>query len=183
MKKIIFVLPGAIFPYTLLFALYCIFTGFLMESVFENNAFTLLFYLLVFFAVSLLGNLVFLILSIVRRWDAKKISFINMMVKLIQIPAYVLIFILGLIFMLTVFTYAFSIFFVLFDCLAIFLSGLTGVACVVRCYAEGKASKPFSIINGILQFFFCIDVVSAVVVFIKSKVSRAPKIDQTLGNT
>lgn len=176
MKKYFLILPCAVFPYSLLFAMYCIFSGFLMDSVFENNAFTLLFYLLIFFLVSLLCNLFFLVLSIVNRWDAKQVSFINMLVKLVQIPAYLLIFILGCLFMLTIFTYVFSIFFVLFDCLAIFLTGLLGVASVVRCYSEGKNSKAFSVVNGIFQFIFCADVISAIVVFIKSKLKPTKQI-------
>ena len=70
---------------------------------------------------------------------------------------------------MTIFTYAFSIFFVIFDCLTIFLTGLIGVSAVARCYADCKISKPFAIVNGFLQFVFCIDVISAIIVFIKSK--------------
>ena len=48
MKKYILLLPGAVFPYTLLFALYCVFTGFLTDSLFNNNVLILLFYLFCF---------------------------------------------------------------------------------------------------------------------------------------
>lgn len=168
-KKLILLLPGAIFPYSLVFALYCISTGFLMESVFCGDAFVLLFGILGLFVVAMICNVIFLAFSILRKWDANKISFANMLIKLIQIPAYVLIFISGIAFSLTLFTVAFSIFFVIFDCLAIGLTGLIGVSSVARCYAEGKTSKCFSIVNGFLQFVFCIDIVSAVMVFMKSK--------------
>lgn len=63
MKKALLLLPGALFPYGLLFSLYCVFTGFLMETVFSGNIFVLLFYLLVFFIVALIGNVIFLILK------------------------------------------------------------------------------------------------------------------------
>lgn len=169
MKKALLLLPGALFPYGLLFSLYCVFTGFLMETVFSGNIFVLLFYLLVFFIVALIGNVIFLILSAVRKWDSSPVSFMNMLIKLIQIPAYIAIFVLGLLFLLTIFTFGFSIFFVIFDCLTIFLTGLTGVAAVSRCYSEGKIPKTASIILGIFQFVFCIDVVCAIIVCVKSK--------------
>ena len=43
--KYIFALPLILFPYTLLLGLYCLYSGFLMESVFGNNGYLLLFVL------------------------------------------------------------------------------------------------------------------------------------------
>lgn len=169
MKKLILLLPCAIFPYSLLFALYCIFTGFLMESLFDNNAFVLVIYLFVLFIIAIICNMIFLTLSLLKKWDSNIISFANMIIKLIQIPAYILIFILGIIFTLTLFTLPFSVFFIIFDYSAIFLTGLIGVAAIVRCHTDGKTSETFSVISAFLQFIFCIDVISAIIVFIKSK--------------
>ena len=92
MRKFILLLPSTIFPYSLLFALYCLFTGFLIESLFYNNIFVLLSYLLVLFIVAMTCNILFLVFSISKKWDSNKISLANMLIKLIQIPAYVLIF-------------------------------------------------------------------------------------------
>lgn len=169
MKKYILLLPSAIVPYSLLFALYCIFSGFLMESLFRSSIFVVLLYISVLFVIALLCNIIFFALSISRKWPSEQIALANMMIKLIQIPAYVLIFILGVIFSISIFTYAFSFFFVIFDFLTIFLTGLIGVSAVVRCYRDGKVSEEFSVVNGILQFVFCVDVISAGTVFIKSK--------------
>lgn len=51
---------------------------------------------------------------------------------------------------------------------AALLTGLIGVAAVVRCRSGHALSKKSSVVNGILQFVFCADVVSAVVVFVQA---------------
>ena len=54
------------------------------------------------------------------------------------------------------------------DAMAIDLSGLVGLAAVLRCRTEGRLTRKAAILNGILQFVFCADVCSAVWVFYKS---------------
>ena len=46
-----------------------------------------------------------------KGWGARQTAFFNMLIKLVQIPAYLAIFVLGVLFFLTIFTYAFSVFF------------------------------------------------------------------------
>ena len=98
-----------------------------------------------------------------------KTAFFNMLIKLVQIPAYLAIFVLGVLFFLTIFTYAFSVFFVLFDCITIFLTGLVGLTANLRLYKERKCSGSFAALNSVCQFVFCIDVISAVIVYICSR--------------
>ena len=78
-------------------------------------------------------------------------------------------FVLGVLFFLTIFTYAFSVFFVLFDCITIFLTGLVGLTANLRLYKERKCSGSFAALNSVCQFVFCIDVISAVIVYICSR--------------
>ncbi|MBU5627059.1 hypothetical protein KQI82_09085 [Oscillibacter sp. MSJ-2] len=162
MKKWIFLLPCTVFPYSLLVGLLCFLKG--LGNV--GEVFGFLPYL---FLLSLACSIAFLILSILRKWDSEKISFCNMMVKIVQIPAYGLIFVLGLLSFSTLFTMGLSVFLLLFDLLSILLTGLIGVAGTVRCYAEGKISRRFAIWIGLLQFVFCADVISAVVLFARAK--------------
>ena len=98
-----------------------------------------------------------------------KTDIFNMLIKLVQIPAYLAIFVLGVLFFLTIFTYAFSVFFVLFDCITIFLTGFVGLTANLRVYKERKCSGSFAALNSVCQFVFCIDVISAVVVYICSR--------------
>ena len=104
-----------------------------------------------------------------KGWGARQTAFFNMLIKLVQIPAYLAIFVLGVLFFLTIFTYAFSVFFVLFDCITIFLTGLVGLTANLRLYKERKCSGSFAALNSVCQFVFCIDVISAVIVYICSR--------------
>ncbi len=169
MKKYIILLPCAVFPYSLLFAVFCIFTGSFMNTLFSNNAYILLFYIFLLFIISLICNISFLILSISQKWSSGKIAYINMIIRLIQIPAYILIFTMGIICMLTIFTFGFSVLFIGFDCMSIFLTGLIGISASVRCCFDGKITKSSSIIHSLFQFVFCADIISAVIIFLKAK--------------
>ena len=148
MKRFLLLIPVMIQPYILLFALYSIFINqYIVERFFGGNGLWLLFVIFV---------------TIV-------ISFICTLIKLVQIPAYLAIFVLGVLFFLTIFTYAFSVFFVLFDCITIFLTGLVGLTANLRLYKERKCSGSFAALNSVCQFVFCIDVISAVIVYICSR--------------
>ncbi len=173
MKKYLLLIPSLLFPYSLLFALYCIYSGFLMDTLFWNSPLLLLFYLFVLFAVSLSCNVTFLILSVSRKWNPKSISLANLLVRLLQIPAYSMIFVLGVLLFLSIFTYAVSIFFIFFDCVSIFLTGLIGAASIIRCIGTGKCTKSFAVVNGALQFVFCADVISAIIVLVKCRKKAA----------
>lgn len=63
----------------------------------------------------------------------------------------------------------FFCFFVLFDCITIFLTGLVGLTANLRVYKERKCSGSFAALNSVCQFVFCIDVISAVIVYICSR--------------
>jgi len=95
----------------------------------------------------------------------------NMVIKLVHIPAYVAIFILGFAFLLTIFTFVFSIFLFILDVMTIFLTGVIGLSGVIRGYFEKKLSMKSAVIHGILQFVFCVDVISAIIVYRKAKKS------------
>ena len=98
------------------------------------------------------------------RWTGRELALANMLMKLIHIPAYVLWFGLGL----AIFLFAGPILAFVMDALAIALSGLVGLAAVLRCRAEGRLTAGAAVVNGILQFVFCADVFSAFWVFYKS---------------
>ncbi|QQO10867.1 hypothetical protein [Breznakiella homolactica] len=91
-----------------------------------------------------------------------------MKIKLIQIPAYVLIFLAGLLLLSTIFTMGISVVLMVLDIMAVFLSGLIGLAGVIRGFLEKKISKKASVIHGFLQFIFCADVISSIILYKKS---------------
>ena len=173
MKKYIPSILAAIFPYSVLFALYCMFSGFLMHSVFQSNGFLLLLAVLLFWVVSLGCAVATCVMSLARKWDSYELARANMILKLIPVPAYILIFLIGCAFLITIFTFAISVILMLLDGMAIVLSGLIGVAAVKRNHSDKILSTKEMVVHGILQFVFCADVVSAIVVFYKAR--RAKK--------
>ena len=104
--------------------------------------------------------------------EAVKVVSINMVIKIAQIPAYVFIFVAGLACLLTIFTFGISIVFVILDCASIFLSGLVGVSAVMRCHEEGILGKTEMVVYCVLQFVFCLDVVSSIIMYRKAKVKN-----------
>jgi len=140
-----------------------------MEPVFSNNGLLLIAALLVLYIAALICSLSIFIKSLVTKRNARELLRLNLVIKLVHIPAYVIIFILGLAFMITIFTFAISIVLMILDVMTIFLSGLIGLSGVIRGYSEEKISMKSATIHGILQFVFCLDVISAVIVYRRVK--------------
>lgn len=117
------------------------------------------------FVVGLVCAVALFVLGRRGTWSARQLALGSMAVKLAQIPAYVIWFIVGAAFFLFAgFVLAFFV-----DALAILLSGLAGLTAVLRCRKEEKLTRKAAVVHGILQFIFCADVFSAVWVYIKSR--------------
>ncbi|USF29781.1 hypothetical protein C820_001189 [Clostridium sp. MD294] len=71
--------------------------------------------------------------------------------------------------MFTIFTFGISFVLLALDCASIFLSGLIGLSAVKQNYTEGIFSIKELFLHSILQFIFCADVISAIILFRKSK--------------
>jgi hypothetical protein len=172
MRKYFRFLLIAIFPYLIVLSLLCIFTGFIMDTVFRNNVIFLLLTLLIFYVITLLSSVTLFIISLVKKKKALEVLRINMIIKMIHIPAYLFIFIVGLICSITIFTFGITIVLIMLDLGAIVLSGLLGLAGVIRGLSENKISLKAAVIHGILQFVFCADIISSVVLFRKAKAAE-----------
>lgn len=100
-----------------------------------------------------------------KGWGARQLARASMLVKLVQIPAYVLWFLLGA----ATFLFMGPLLAFLVDAMTIFLSGLVGLAAVLRCRKSGILTRKQTILYAILQFLFCIDVISAIFLYRKAK--------------
>lgn len=96
---------------------------------------------------------------------ARELALAGLLIKLAHIPSYVFWFAAGLLFFL--FMGAPLAF--LMDVMAISLSGLIGLAAVFQCKKEGILNGKQVFIHGILQFMFCADVISAVLLYRKAR--------------
>lgn len=164
MKRLL-LLPSIFFPYVLLFAIYCLYTGFLMEELFGNFILNLALWMLLYFAIAIAGLVMFIVLSIIKKWDYKEISKINMEIKLAQIPAYIAIFILGVLCFITIFTFGFTIFFFIYDIISIIMTGILGLLSIFIYFFKGKEKDTKIGLLAIGQFIFCIDIPASIILY------------------
>ncbi|WP_417030125.1 hypothetical protein [Blautia hydrogenotrophica] len=169
MKKFVPALSIVLFPYAVAFVLYGIFSGFLMENIFQDNIYFCLFILLIIWLVALICAVSTCAVSLMRKWDFVELCRVNMLIKTISIPAYLFTFIFGTVCMLTIFTFAISVILMVLDAMAIVLSGLIGISAVIRSCDNKAISARETFFYGILQFVFCADVITSIIVFRKSK--------------
>ena len=97
--------------------------------------------------------------------DIKYLVKSNMMVKLIQIPAYIVIFIIGIICLFTIFTFGLSLALVLLDFAALFMSGIYAVTCYKKLENKNIISRKEFIIYSLLSFVYCADVVVSIMAY------------------
>jgi cytochrome b561 len=104
-------------------------------------------------------------MNLVKRRSAQEVAHINMIIKLLHIPAYIILFAMGLLGLITIFTAGISIVLMIMDCMTIFLTGLLGLGGIIRGLSENKLSKKESVIHAIFQFIFCVDIISSIIVY------------------
>lgn len=124
--------------------------------------------LLVCFFVTVISTVIGLVKMNRSESDYQKILFMNMLIKLLHMPAYTIIFIIGLLYASTVIGLMVTFILLIIDCIIIFLSGMVGTTGIVKMKHDGKISSRQAIKNGICQFIFCIDIINAIVLYIKN---------------
>ncbi len=175
MKKLGFLLwPTMLMPYVVLLSLSFIFLNnpvskFFMEKVFGGFALWLILTVALFAVIAVVCTLIYFFTSVAKNADVVALSKYIMIIKLIQIPAYVLIFVLGLMFLITIFTMPFSIVLFFIDCLVLGLTGLISVGVIILSVRQKYCTWKEVLWIAICQFIFCVDVVASVVLFNKIK--------------
>ncbi len=126
-----------------------------------------------FFAVGIVGMLATLVLALVRRWPAEELAKVNMILKLILIPAYVSIFIIGIMFMTTIFTVGLTLLFMVVDVLIIAVTGTFSLAPVIRAKNDGYITGGVAFLIGWLSYLFVLDVLVAVALYVIVRARRS----------
>ena len=175
-----------ILPVVLLIWPYLFFAGFLIDQ--DNET---LFS--AFFLSYLAMTAVVYILNIINAWiykgedDCYRLAFFDMLIKLLHIPFYLLVFLIGVLMFMAMVVPALVfvsplIIFMLFmvDLFLMITSSMYGVSALVKAARQGKVTKKYAVLHGILHFLFVTDVISAICVFVKmSTVRRKEKSDLT----
>lgn len=108
--------------------------------------------------------------------NSRGLALYNVLIKLVHIPFYLIIFVLGLGFlfasvvpaMILVTPFLIVILFIV-DVLLLLTTSMYGINAIRRAYMEGQITLTFAIVNGILHLFFVTDIVSAILVACKVK--------------
>jgi len=178
MNKKLFMIsvPIVLVPYLALFALATVFFStklpffsYIMESVFDSNALYLITAMLLYCILTGALSIVCFFISIHKKWDAISLAKTAMIMKLAQVPAYILIFALGAAFVVTIFTIPFAIGLFVIDCLSVFMTGLFVISSVIATIRNNTFTRKEVIGVILLQFVFCADVISSVVFYTKLK--------------
>lgn len=169
MKKILPFIFIILFPYDIVFLIASLWNQHLMELVFHNNFYIGLLSLGILGIIAFVSVILLCVNNFAAKLDVVEAAKINMIVKIIPIPAYLFIFVIGFLCLITIFTVGISFILLILDGVSIIFSGLIGVFVVRRCYADGILTRTEMVIHGILQFIFCLDIVSAIIVYRKVK--------------
>ena len=97
------------------------------------------------------------------KMTARQSARMNLIIKSIQIPAYIIHFILGFIGLaMSVWGIGIILWAILIDLLTILLTGISSIGCSIRMRKEGLLSTAAAILMGIGCFVYCVDVVIAI---------------------
>ena len=97
----------------------------------------------------------------------EKLAKLNMIIKLVHIPAYIIHFILGALGTLaSVWGIGFVLWAIIIDLITIALSGTHMLSCVISIIKHKAANTAISVVAAILSYIYCIDVVVAIVYYV-----------------
>ena len=174
--KYLKMIPVILYPYIYIFIL-AVFRGFMDALPSDYNTFAVVGLLL----VAVIYNLYCFVIVIVNavqgargKMTAREAARMNLIIKAVQIPAYILHFIMGLIGMaLSVWGIGIILWALLIDFLTILLTGISSIGCSIRMRKEGLLSSTAATLMGIGSFIYCADVVIAIVYMVKARKKQA----------
>ena len=173
-------LPSIMLPYVVLLALALLLfstrsslCASIMQTVFDNNGLYLLLSVVGYGVIAFLLNAIGFNVSLCKRWDALSLAKTAMIAKWIQVPAYLIIFVLGLILALNPLTFLLVVILFLLDCLTLFLSALPAVAATINAVRQGAFSLKETLWAMLLQAVFCADIVAVTIFYFKFKKRKA----------
>lgn len=170
--KYLKMIPVIIYPYiyVLILVVFFLFVDVLPEDTTDIS-------LLVLLIIAVIYNLYSFVIVIVNavqtargKLTAGQAARMNLIIKGIQIPAYIMHFILGFIGLaMSVWGIGFLLWAVLIDLLTILLTGISSIGCSIRMRKERLVSMPGAIFMGIGCFIYCVDVAIAIVYVVKAR--------------
>lgn len=169
MKKYLSIIPLILYPYAyLIWIIGLIITGLTFEEIVGMELIMDIFgVIFILYNVYIVFIIIFNFVQALRgKYSAYELVKINLLVKGLQIPAYIFHFVLGLVgLVMSVWGIGFIILAIVIDFITIALTGLNALGCAIRIKKENKVSTIVSVVFGIASFVFCIDVILAIVLY------------------
>ena len=175
-KKYIGLVFPLLLPYAFVFGMggIVLVDGRIFERVFNGRFDIFLMCICGLLVLSMALTIVTAIVAIAGKWSAEEVAKAGMTVKLLHIPAYILIFMVGIWICVGMVIAPFmGILFLLFDCMVIFMTGIIGAAAAWRGYKEGTLNRTEMLLLAAGQFIFCVDVICVVVLYIMTGKKRS----------
>lgn len=124
-------------------------------------------------ALVLVPNIIYPFL--LKTWGerSRSLFFWDVVIKVCHIPIYVIIFLMGTLFFLSIFGMMFIFFLIVFDYLLLLPSTMYGINGLRQARSEGRISWLAFIMHAICHFVFCLDVMSAAVMYFKVRHQEA----------
>ena len=174
MKRFLLI-PALIYPYLIALTVLGLYSG----HVPGDSIFVPLLILAVLWLVGLPMAAAYSLNGITAKSEPLSDSRDIMLLRLIQIPAYLFILAVGLMSMITIFTIGVTIALIAFCAMARILSGVAGISAAVG--AVRRVDTPIAVTCGVLGFLWLADVISAVILYTKlcksqNKLSPSDKI-------
>lgn len=174
MRKYLKLLPLMLYPYAYLVGLIIyivLYSGgkYDSESIQGIGAF-ILGLLFIYNIITLLISIYHSVQSARGKYTALQAARMNLIVKTVQIPAYIFHFILAMIgTMLSIWGIGLILFALAMDLLTIFLTGINSIGCSIKMKKDGILSTTAAVFAGIGCFIFCIDIVIAIIYMVLAK--------------
>ena len=133
--------------------------------------------LIIVYLVSTLFTIFYnLIITLKGKYTAYEAAKINLLVKGIQVPAYIFHFVIGMMGMvMSVWGIGLILFAVVVDLITILLTGINSIGCSIRMRKENILTTRAAVLMGIGCFIYCADLVIAVVYFIHARKKANPQ--------
>ncbi len=163
-KHTLLLIPTLIFPYAVIALIAAYFSSqSISKNLFEfidDNMSAFGMALVVLFVLAIAFNIVYIIAS--RETATASVLEKALILKCLQIPAYMLNFGFGLLLgMMFIMTFPLILFLVFIDMLTLSLSGFISIYALAKCIkAETHKKKVVLVMAIICQFFFCLDMIS-----------------------
>lgn len=170
-KRILLLLPAALSPYLLIASMGITYS--LPEKIFSHiggpyNPWVLLV-APIFIFISFILCAVCFILSIKRKWDPLSLAKAAMIIKLTQIPAYLIIFVLGMLLATTIWLIALVLLLAFFDYVFLIMSGSVCIAAAINSEDDKRKALKKNLWIVICQFIYLADVIASVILYFRLK--------------